>query len=344
MTSLESPTIDPQCVDTTGWIAQAACAVLAGQLINRATALRLLQTEGPALYDLLYWANRIRLKFFGPRIHLCSIASARTGACSEDCKFCSQSQHHQAVVQPAVADARQLLTAAREAATNGAHCFGIVTSGSNLTDTELDRLTPVLRTIAADAKIRCCASLGTLTDEHARRLRAAGVTRYNHNLETSQRFFPQIVSTHRWEDRRATVRAAQRAGMQVCCGGIIGLGETLEDRVDLALSLRELQVDTVPLNFLHAIAGTPLASVPPIPPMQALQTIAMFRFVMPDRPIKVAGGREKCLRDLQSWMFFAGASGCLIGNYLTTPGRSPADDRRMLSDLGCADAPSGSAT
>ena len=307
MTSRELPTIDPQSVARAAWIARVARAVLAGRSIDRAEALGLLGSGGAAVYDLFYWANRIRLECLGPEIHLCSIASARTGACSEDCKFCSQSRHHQTRVQPSIADAEQLLGAGDEAATNGAHCFGIVSSGSALTDAELDRLAPVMRTIAADPRIGCCASLGTLTDEHARYLRAAGVTRYNHNLETSERFFGQIVSTHRWGDRLATVRAAQRAGMEVCCGGIIGMGETLEDRVDLALSLRELQVDTVPLNFLHAIAGTPLASVPPIPPMQALQTIAMFRFVMPDRRIKVAGGRENCLGDLQSWRVWKGS-------------------------------------
>jgi biotin synthase len=156
---------------------------------------------------------------------------------------------------------------------------------------------------------------------------------YNHNLETSRRFFNQIVTTHSYDDRIATVLAAKQAGLEVCCGGIIGMGETLEDRVDLALELRKLEVDSVPLNFLNPIAGTPLEDQEPLAPMEALQTIAVFRFILPDKQIKIAGGRENCLRDLQSWMFYAGASSTMIGNYLTTKGRSPDDDFQMLADL-----------
>jgi biotin synthase len=179
----------------------------------------------------------------------------------------------------------------------------------------------------------CGASLGTLTAEQARRLAAAGVRNYNHNLETSRRFFPQVVSTHGYDERIATVKAAHAAGMRVCCGGIIGLGESLADRVELALTLRELPVESVPLNFLNPIPGTPFEHNPPLAPLEALQTVAMFRFVLPERQIKIAGGRESCLRDLQSWMFYAGADSCMVGNYLTTRGRDLAADMRMLADL-----------
>ena len=178
-----------------------------------------------------------------------------------------------------------------------------------------------------------CVSLGILSDSQAQRLRELGVERYNHNLETSRSFFPKIVSTHTYDDRRATIAAVKRARMALCCGGIFGLGETVDDRLDLAQTLSQIEPDEVPMNFLHRLGGTPLASAKPLRPLEILQLISVFRFVLPDAHIKVAGGREPCLRDLQSWMFFAGASGFVLGDYLLTKGRSGADDCQMLSDL-----------
>ena len=179
-----------------------------------------------------------------------------------------------------------------------------------------------------------CAALGIIDADQARRLAAAGLTRYNHNLETSERHFRRIVTTHAYSDRIAAIRAAQSAGLGICAGGIFGVGETDRDRIDMALTLRDLAVDTVPMNFLHPIPGTPLAYTPPLPPRQILTIIALYRFILPNAHLKVAGGRVLNLRDLQSWMFRAGATSILTGNYLTTAGRSANDDLQMLRDLG----------
>ncbi len=318
----------------TSKITHLAHAVLQGAPINRDEALFLLEADQQQRYELFYWANCIRLQCLGPEISLCAIASAQTAGCSEDCRFCAQSLHHHTNIESQTSDAEKLIAAAQNAKYQGAHSFGIVASGHRLTDDDMHRYKQIVTAITEDVDIGCCVSLGCLTDEQAQQLYEMGVRRYNHNLETSESYFPKVVTTHTFADRVATVQAVQKAGMEVCCGGIIGMGESYQDRVDLALKLRELDVDMAPLNFLHPIAGTPLEDLPVLKPMEALQTIAMFRFVLPNKQIKVAGGREKCLRDLQSWMFFAGASATIIGNYLTTKGRSTEDDRQMLADLG----------
>jgi biotin synthase len=318
---------------TTQRIADLARCVLQGNSINQDDALALLSADGLPRYDLFYWANRIRVERFGPNLSLCSIASVRTGSCSEDCRFCAQSARYRTSVQNQQLSDDQLLTAAQAAAQSGSGCFGIVSSGLEPTDTEIERLAPVIRRLTASGRIMASASLGLLTSDQARRLYDLGLRRYHHNLETSANFFPQMVSTHTYEQKLATIRAARHAGLQVCSGGIIGLGESLQDRVDLAFALRELDVVSVPINFLQPIAGTPLAHHAPIAPMAALQTVAMFRFVLPDKHLNVAGGRDFCLRDLQSWIFFAGASGAMVGNYLTTTGRPLQRDLQMLADL-----------
>ena len=314
-------------------IAAYAAQVSAGQSLDRPAALDLLQTAGPDLIELFFWADKIRRRFRGPRITLCRIISARTGGCSENCAFCAQSSHHSTALPTAQASTAEIIAAARDALASGAHCFGIVESGRQAQDAEIDRLAPAWEYIARDGRIGCSASLGALTAGQARRLYALGVRRYNHNLESSERFYPNIVSTHPWAERLATVRHAAAAGMKVCCGGIFGLGETDEDRVDLALALRDLPVDSVPLNFLNPIPGTPLAGPVPLRPLQALKILAVFRFLLPDRTLKIAGGRESTLRELQSWIFLAGADSLMVGNYLTTRGRALADDLQLLADL-----------
>lgn len=320
-------------------IPEIARTVLAGNPIDRDQGLFLLRTAPEQRWDLFYWANRIREQRFGPEISFCSIAAARTGSCPEDCKFCSQSSRYPTAVAPQSADSSELLAAAESARKMGAHSFGIVASGRSPSQAEIEQIARVISITAEKHQMECCASLGSLTPQNAQRLYDLGVRRYNHNLETSRRFFPQIVTTHTYDDRIATVRAAQQAGLKVCCGGIIGLGETPQDRLDLAFTLRELDVDTIPLNFLDPIAATPLADQDPIKPLEALQVISLFRFVLPDKQIKIAGGREKCLRDLQSWMFYAGASSTMLGNYLTTVGRSAQDDFQMFTDLEIPTAP-----
>lgn len=316
-------------------IAALGQMVLAGHRLTHDEALQLSAVQGDALYDLFYWANKIRIKTVGRQVKFCSILAAKVGACSEDCGYCSQSKHFETHVQPSKASANEMLTAAQEATINGASSFGIVNSGRGPTDAELDWLEPFFTKTAAQGKIRPCATLGELTVDQAQRLRRMGVLRVNHNLETSRRHFPKITSTHSYEDRLRTIRIAKQEGLSICSGGIFGMGEDWEDRIDMAIQLRDLGVDVVPINFLTAIQGTPLYGTQPnLEPMQALKIIAIYRFIMPDRELKIAGGREKILRDLQSWIFFAGGSSFLIGNYLTTFGRTPQQDHQMLADLG----------
>ena len=311
-------------------IAQLAQQVLAGQPLTRDQAEELTHVAGEALYDLFFWANKIRIRHVGPQVKFCSIVAAKVGACSEDCGFCSQSAHFKTGVKPSKLTVEQMLEAADQAVANGADSFGIVNSGRGPTERELDWLEDFYKETVAQGKIRPCATLGELTPDQAQRLKAMGVQRINHNLETSKRHFPNICSTHTYDDRVRTIETAKAAGLSICSGGIFGMGEVWDDRLEMAFALRDL----VPLNFLNRIEGTPLyEKVADLTPMQALHIIALFRFILPDRELKVAGGREVILRDLQSWIFFAGASSFLIGNYLTTFGRSPQDDHQMLRDL-----------
>jgi biotin synthase len=314
-------------------IEELAGQVIAGEAVSRDEVIELLELKGDERLKLFYWANQIRVRCVGPDISLCGIASIRTGRCSEDCRFCAQSGHYSTAVEYREAPAEEVIESARRARLNGAGHFGLVSSGRKLDDEQLRKIEELTREIRRIKGLDACAALGCLSESQARQLYAMGIRRYNHNLETSQRYFSAIVSTHPWEERAATIQAAKGAGMKVCCGGIIGMGESLEDRVDLATALRELKVDCAPVNFLNPIAGTPLADVKPLTALEALQTVAMFRFVLPKADIKIAGGRERCLRELQSWIFFAGASSLMIGNYLTTSGRVPETDLKMLADL-----------
>ena len=327
--------IKPNLEPLSNQIPRIAQGVLDGKPITRDQALALTQACGDELIDLFYWANKIRIKFVGRQVKFCSIVTGKVGACSEDCGYCSQSKHHTTHVSPEKMSVEQMSAAADEALKNGASSFGIVNSGRGPTDRELDWLEPFFKKTTEEGKVRPCATLGELTADQAKRLKGMGVKRINHNLETSERFFPNVVSTHSYEDRRRTIQVAKEAGLSICSGGIFGMGEVWQDRLDVAFELRELGADVVPINFLNAIQGTPIYDkTTPLEPMEALQIIAVFRFILPDRELKIAGGREKILRDMQSWIFFAGGSSFLIGNYLTTFGRSPKDDHQMLKDLG----------
>jgi len=317
-------------------IAGMAQRVLAGELLDRSDAEFLASVEGDDVYDLFYWANKIRIRLVGRDVKFCAIVAAKVGGCSEDCKFCAQSEHYQTAVggQSKLSD-QQVLDSAWHAADVGADSFGIVNSGRGPSRAELeDWLKPIMIKIAAEGKTRACATLGALTPETAQFLYDCGIRRINHNLETSERHYPNIVTTHPYSERINTLRVAKEAGLSLCSGGIFGMGEEWRDRLDMLLTLREIGVDVVPLNFLNAIHGTPLENQPELHPMECLKIIAITRFLMPNKEIKVAGGREKVLRDLQSWIFFAGADSTMIGNYLTTYGRSPEADHQMVRDLG----------
>lgn len=317
-------------------IARMAQRVLDGELLTHADAAELAGVGGDDLYDLFYWANRIRIRFVGRDIKFCAIVAAKVGGCSEDCKFCAQSSHYDgpAKAQSKLTD-QQILDSAWHAGDVGADSFGIVNSGRGPTRSELeDWLKPLMMKIAGEGKTRACATLGALTPETAKFLYDCGIRRINHNLETSQRHYSNIVSTHPFSERVQTLKNAKAAGLSVCSGGIFGMGEQWQDRIDMLLMLRELGVDVVPLNFLNAIEGTPMENQPKLPPMECLKIISIARYLLPDKELKVAGGRQVCLRDLQSWIFFAGADSTMIGNYLTTYGRDPALDHQMVMDLG----------
>ena len=317
-------------------ISLLAGRVLDGQLLDKAGIDTMLKESRSDYDDLLYWANKIRQKFFGNKIKVCSIVPGRLGGCDQDCAFCAQSVRYDTAVEkkPRFLSDDQILAGAHAANQNGVPNFGIVYSGRRISEAELGRIESLVRQIKDEYNLDVCVSLGIITTAQAKRLADAGASRYNHNLETSERHFANIVTTHEYADRVRTIEAAKEAGLGICAGGIFGIGETEADRVDMALELRRLGADTVPMNFLHPIEGTPLANTETLKPMQILRIIAIFRFILPQTNLKIAGGRVLNLRDLQSWMFYAGATSILSGDYLTTTGRAVAEDMQMLADLG----------
>ena len=287
------------------------------------------------IWDLLYWANRIREKYFGNKVRLCSIVPGRLGGCDQDCKFCAQSaRYNTSVGKIETLSDEQILAGAKKAYNSGVPNFGIVYSGRAITEKELCRLEKLIPQIKEKYNLGICASLGIIDSSQARRLAEAGLSRYNHNLETSQRHFAEIVTTHNYSQRTKTIRIAKEAGLGVCAGGIFGIGETDADRVDMAIELGGLGVDMVPMNFLHPIDGTPLGDVKTLEPMEILRIIALYRFILPKAHLKIAGGRVLNLRNMQSWIFYAGATSLLSGDYLTTTGRTVAEDMQMIKDLG----------
>ncbi|HJV64271.1 MAG TPA: biotin synthase BioB [Geomonas sp.] len=309
--------------------------VLAGGAPTPEEALRLSEAQGLAVFDLFRGASRIKEQFVGSEVHLCSIINAKSGRCAENCAFCAQSSHHKtdAPVYGLVQEER-MLESARAAEENGSACFGIITSGTTVKGAELDTILDALRRIRKETTVLPSCSLGIIDEETALKLKEAGMDTYHHNLETAESFFPNICTTHPYEDDVNTVRAVKKAGLKICSGGIFGLGETPAQRIEMAFTLKDLDVDSVPLNFLNPIEGTRLEGAANITAMECLKTIALYRFILPDKRITVCGGREKNLGDLQSWIFFAGADGTMIGNYLTTLGRNIEVDMKMFSDLG----------
>jgi biotin synthase len=290
--------------------------------------------EGDTL-DLLTFAQKITRHYKGNRITLCAILNAKSGFCTEDCAFCAQSSHHQTGISTYDLKSEDFMVAdamgRREA---GATRFSMVTSGLMLTEAEIATICHTTERIMKDSDITVCASVGTLTPDRAQALRQSGVTVYHHNLETARSFFDQICTTHNYEDDVETLKLVKEEGFRVCSGGILGLGESWEQRVELACTLRVLDVDGIPLNFLNPVAGTRMGNRPLMAPMEALKSIALFRFINPDRDIFICGGREVTLKDFQSWIFTAGANGFMVGNYLTTQGRSVEMDMEMIRELG----------
>ena len=289
------------------------------------------------IFDLLGWANRIREHFKGNKIHLCSIVNIKAGGCSEDCRFCAQSASYETnSPRHGLLDREEVLTAAKEAKANGVTALGLVAAWRGLDEgPALDQLCDRLEELKQSGQARPDASLGIIKHQKvADRLRQSGLECYNHNLETSRRFFPQICTTHTYEERVETIKHLKQAGIKICSGGILGMGETREDRCELAFALKELGAHIVPMNFLNPIASTPFGRREPLAPLEILKSIACFRFILPKQEITVAGGRTVNLRDLQSLIFMAGASGLMVGNYLTTPNQPVEKDLQMIKDLG----------
>jgi biotin synthase len=320
---------------TTTLIRQVLAKAEAGHPPTFEEAVELFNLPPENALDLIAAAHAVRLRHKGKTVELCAIVNAKSGRCAEDCAFCAQSAHYRTgVATYPLISAEEMVMRARQAAASGAHAFGIVTSGVRIKSrSEWEEILRAVRTIAEEGQIRPDASLGLINEEQAAELKAAGLFMYHHNLETAPSFFSQICTTHDLAEDIATVKAAKKAGLKVCCGGILGLGETPAQRVELAFLLRELAVDSVPLNFLNPIPGTPLEHRPLMNPWEALKSVAVFRLILPDKDIRLCGGKEVTLRQLLPLGLLAGANGLMTGNYLTTSGRDPGLDYELIKDL-----------
>ena len=287
-----------------------------------------------AVPSLAALAHEVRLAWCGPTVEIEGILSAKTGGCPEDCHFCSQSSRFDSpVLATPFLDPDDVLAAARETAALGATEFCIVLALRGPDERTMRRILDLVPRVRAETGLQVAVSAGILTKDQAMRLAAGGVHRYNHNLETARSYFHQIVTTHTWEERWKTCLAVQDAGMELCCGVLLGMGESDEQRLELLGQLVELGPTEVPLNFLDPRPGTPLAIRPPLRPLEALRWIALFRLGLPDAILRYAGGREVTLGQLQAMGMTAGINALIIGNYLTTLGRSPSEDLAMLRDL-----------
>lgn len=305
--------------------------VLSGETITREQALELYNQP---LEPLCAAADRIRRTFCQDAFDLCTIINGKSGKCSENCKFCAQSAHNHtgAAVYPLLS-AEEITAEAKKNDAQGVLRYSIVTSGKRLSDDEVEAMCEAVRQIRAKTGISVCVSFGLLSQKQYEKLRDAGVTRVHNNLETSRRNFPNICTTHTYDDKIAAIRAAQAAGLTVCSGGIIGLGETMEDRIDMALTLRDLDIHSVPVNVLNPIPGTPLEHCIPLTEDEVRRIVAVYRFLLPDASIRLAGGRG-LLHDKGRACFLSGANAAISGDMLTTAGITVETDRRMLQELG----------
>lgn len=320
-------------VRTSGWD-RTAEEVLSGHRLSREEALDVLRAPDDELLAILDASFRVRREHWGRRVRIHVLANARKGGCPEDCHFCSQSTAYRTHVEPEeVVTAERLVEGARGAADARAWKYCIVTATRSPGEKLMVEVCQAVREIKRSLPLLICCSLGLLTRGLADRLRDAGVDRYNHNLETSRRFFSSVCTTHTYDDRLNTLIAARQAGLSLCSGGIVGMGESDEDVVDLAQSLRDLDVDSIPVNFLNPIAGTPLAGQPCLTPSYCLKVLSVFRFLNPSKDIRVAGGREVNLRELQALALYP-ANSLFAGGYLTTGGQGATAVHDMVRDLG----------
>ena len=321
---------------TTPLLAAAATALLDDRRqLSPDELAGLAALPGDALPALAALAHEVRLAWCGPTVEVEGIVSAKTGGCPEDCGFCSQSARFASPVKAApLLDLDELLAAAEETARLGASEFCIVVALRGPDERTLARVVEAVPLIRERTGLNVAASLGILTADQARRLAEAGLHRYNHNLETARSFFASVVTTHTWQERVDTCRLVRQAGMELCCGVLLGMGETDEQRLELLGQLREVDPAEVPVNFLNPRPGTPMAGRPLVEPLDAIRWIALFRLALPGVILRYAGGREVTLRQLQALGLTSGINALIVGNYLTTLGRSPQEDLDLLADLG----------
>jgi len=309
--------------------------VLNGESLDYSTASDLSRVEGADIWDLFATAGKIREFFRGRTVDLCSIVNAKSGSCGEDCAYCAQSVHHatNTPVYPLISVDR-MAEAAASAKKNGAKRFCIVTSGRGIDSRhDLENIATGISRVR-EIGLSPCATLGTLTKDQLAYLKEAGLHRYHHNIETSRDYFPRICTTHSFDERLEVLGHVKALGLSPCSGGILGMGESMDDRINMAFTLRKIDADSIPINFLMPIMGTPLEHHAAISPLEALHSISLFRFILPGKEIRICGGRGSALGQLHPLILAAGADGFMIGNYLTTNGLDPNEDLKMIRNLG----------
>ena len=311
-----------------------ATQVLAGEPLSADDALAVLSADDREVVDILAAAYRVRYRYFGRQVQLYFLISAKSGLCPEDCGYCSQSKVSEAEIPKYNLLTREkLLDGAQAAVDRQAKTYCIVISARSPSERELQSLEEIVPEIKARHNLRICGSLGLLNPAQAARLKACGVDRINHNLNSSSEYYSEICTTHSFQDRLDTIRVARKAGLEICSGGIIGMGEAPQDVVRMAFKLRDEAVESIPINFFNPVPGTPLAQETDLTPTYCLKVLAMYRLVNPDREIRIAGGREMHLRSLQPMGLYA-ANSIFVGDYLTTKGQLPEADYAMIRDLG----------
>ena len=316
-------------------------SILQGEEITVGEANILMAPELAKLEDIMSAAHYLTRQAFGKELQMCAIYPAKVGRCSGDCAFCAQSVHHTCAIEPIHVndlDKMEIIDNAKKLRQAGVRQYSLVTSGESLTNTEFDIILQILQGLKTGTDMGICVSLGKLTLERAKKLKKAGVSRYHHNIETCRSYFPQICSTHSYDDKLNTIKIVKQVGMELCCGGIIALGETKEQRVEMAFELKEIDMEGVPINILNAIQGTRLESQKPLSVDEILRTIAVFRLILPKKVLRIAGGREKALGEEEYRIYEAGINALLAGNYLTTSGKSAEQEKDNLRQVGyCID-------
>jgi len=311
--------------------------IISGERITEKEAVTLLKAQTPEdIFTCMGAANRIRAHYKKTIVQLCGILNAKSGKCSENCSFCNQSAHHNtSSPEYDMISSEKIVQQAEDLEANNATSVGIVTSGRGIKSLkDIETICAALQKMRDCSPVCRCASLGIVSKETLLKLKESGLQRYHHNLETSESFFPSVCTTHSYQERVDTIKTAKELGLKVCSGALFGLGESPEQRLELALSLRELDVDKIPLNFLSPIKGTPSENNKPLTPLEIFKVISLYRFVLPNKDIGVCGGREINLRGLQPLIYIAGANATMVGNYLTTSGRNVKEDLRDIKDLG----------